>query len=171
MPSGKIDPRYGDPSANAPPWDDIERLLVNAQLYWIITVRADGRPHAVPVVGVWQNEAFAFCTGSEEQKQRNLDVNRRVAVTTGSTGVNGWDHGKDVVVEGTALRLTSADDLQELAEAWYAKYGEAWAFEVRGQGFAELGSSGEAGGAWVYRVVPEKVIVFGESHGQTTYGF
>ena len=89
MTTGHIDPRYGDASATAPPWADIERLLTNAQLYWIITVRADGRPHAVPLVGVWHDGAFAFCTGSDEQKQRNLDANPLLAVTTGSTGVAG----------------------------------------------------------------------------------
>ena len=62
MTTGKIDPRYGNTSATAPPWDDIERLLTDAQLYWIITVRTDGRPHAVPLVGVWHDGAFAFCT-------------------------------------------------------------------------------------------------------------
>jgi Pyridoxamine 5'-phosphate oxidase len=62
MTTGKIDPRYGDAAATAPPWDDIERLLTDAQLYWIITVRTDGRPHAVPLVGVWHDGAFAFCT-------------------------------------------------------------------------------------------------------------
>jgi nitroimidazol reductase NimA-like FMN-containing flavoprotein (pyridoxamine 5'-phosphate oxidase superfamily) len=173
MPTGRIDPRYGDPSATAPPWEDIERLLANAQLYWIITVRADGRPHAVPLVGVWHDGAFAFCTGSDEQKARNLDANPRVAVTTGSTGVNGWDTGKDVVVEGTAARVTESDALQVLANAWYAKYGDDWNFEVRGQEFVELSHSGGStdGGAWVYRVPAAKVIAFGDGHGQTTYRF
>jgi len=173
MTTGVIDPRYGDPSATPPPWRDIERLLADAQLYWIITVRADGRPHAVPLVGVWQDGAFAFCTGAEEQKQRNLDVNPQVAVTTGSTGANGWDSGKDVVVEGTAVRVTDAEDLQRLAEAWFAKYGDDWRFEVRGQEFVELSDSGGSteGGARVYRVAPAKVIAFGDSHGQTTYRF
>src|SRR4051794_26853147 len=124
MTTGQIDPRYGDASATAPPWEEIEELLTNAQLYWIITVRRDGRPHAVPLVGVWHDGAFAFCTGAEEQKQRNLDANGRVAVTTGSTGANGWDSGKDVVVEGTAVRVTDADALQSLADAWLAKYGD-----------------------------------------------
>ena len=50
MTVGRIDPRYGDVSATAPPWDEIEQLLTEAQLYWIITVRTDGRPHAVPLV-------------------------------------------------------------------------------------------------------------------------
>ena len=64
-------------------------------------MRADGRTHAVPLVGVWREGAFAFCTGPEEQKHRNLEGNPHVAVTTGSTGAHGGGTGKDVVVEGS----------------------------------------------------------------------
>jgi nitroimidazol reductase NimA-like FMN-containing flavoprotein (pyridoxamine 5'-phosphate oxidase superfamily) len=173
MTIGQIDPRYGDASATPPPWADIERLLTDAQLYWIITVRADGRPHAVPLVGVWRDGAFVFCTGPEEQKQRNLDANAHVAVTTGSTGARGWDSGTDVVVEGTAVRVTDADELQRLADAWFAKYGDDWRYEVRNDEFVELSRSGGStdGGAWVYRVRPAKVLAFGGAHGQTAYRF
>jgi len=173
MTTGKIDPRYGDASATPPPWDDIERLLTEAQLYWIITVRADGRPHAVPLVGVWHDGAFAFCTGPDEQKARNLDANAQVAITTGSTGANGWANGRDVVVEGTAVRVTEAGALQTLADAWFAKYGDDWKFEPRGEEFVEISNSGDGtdGGAWVYRVEPAKVMVFGDAHGQTKYRF
>src|SRR3954468_20775393 len=111
MTTGKIDPRYGNASATAPGWEEITRLLTDAQLYWIITVRADRRPHAVPLVGVWHDGAFAFCTGAEEQKQRNLAGNSQVAGTTGSTGAHGWDSGRDVVVEGTAVRVTDPGTL------------------------------------------------------------
>src|ERR671920_1595149 len=164
MTTGVIDPRYGDASAAAPPWADIERFLTDAQLYWIITVRADGRPHAVPLVGVWQDGAFTFCTGPDEQKHRNLEANPHVAVTTGSTGGNGWDNGKDVVVEGTAVRVTDPEALEGLAAAWFAKYGDDWKFEVRGQEFVELSHSGAGGGggALVYQVRPDKVLVFGD---------
>ena len=173
MTTGEIDPRYGDPSAVAPPWADIERLLVDAQLYWIITVRADGRPHAVPLVGVWHDGSFAFCTGPQEQKQRNLDVNQQVAVTTGTTGAHGWQSGKDLVVEGTAVRVTDSQSLHSLAAAWSDKYGDDWRFAVRGEEFVELSDSGgsTSGGAWVYRVATAKVIAFGDGHGQTTYRF
>ena len=173
MTTGVIDPRYGDPAATPAPWSEVERLLMDAQLYWIITVRADGRPHAVPLVGIWQDGAFAFCTGSDEQKQRNLDVNTHVAVTTGNTGANGWSRGKDVVVEGTAVRVTDTEALRTLAAAWFAKYGDDWKFDVRGQEFVELSDSGASteGGARVYRVAPDKVIAFGDGHGQTTYRF
>jgi nitroimidazol reductase NimA-like FMN-containing flavoprotein (pyridoxamine 5'-phosphate oxidase superfamily) len=167
--TGHIDPRYGDGSATAPRWDTVERLLTDAQLYWIVTVRADGRPHAVPLVGVWHDGAFAFCTGPDEQKHRNLEGNKQVAVTTGSTGAQGWRSGKDVVVEGTAVRVTDAETLQTLADAWAAKYAEDWRFAVRGEEFVEISHSGGStgGGAWVYRVEPAKVMVFGDEHGQT----
>lgn len=173
MTTGTIDPRYGNASATAPPWEDIERLLTEAQLYWIVTVRADGRPHAVPLVGVWHDGAFVFCTGSQEQKQRNLDANPHVAVTTGSTGARGWNVGKDVVVEGDAVRVTDAGTLQTLADAWFAKYGDDWKFAVRGDEFVELSDSEGTteGGAWVYRVAPGKVLAFGDDHGQTAYRF
>ena len=112
-------------------------------------------------------------TGPEEQKQRNLDANPHVAVTTGTTGASGWNSGKDIVVEGTAVRVTAPEALQALANAWFAKYGEDWRFEVRGEEFVELSHSGGSteGGARVYRVSPAKVIAFGDAHGQTTYHF
>ncbi len=171
MMTGTVDPRYGDASVAAPPWEHVERLLTDAQLYWIVTVRADGRPHAVPVVGVWHEGAFAFCTGAAEQKQRNLDSDARVAVTAGTTGAGGWDSGTEVVVEGTAVRVTDPAALRALAGAWFAKYGDDWRFAVRDQEFVETSSSGGStgGGARVYRVAPAKVILFGGAHGQTTY--
>ena len=53
------------------------------------------------------------------------------------------------------------------------QYGDDWRFEVRGQEFVEVSSSGGSteGGAWVYRVAPEKVLVFGDEHGQTRFRF
>jgi hypothetical protein len=78
-----------------------------------------------------------------------------------------------VVVEGSAVRVTDPDDLQELADAWFAKYGDDWHFAVRGDEFVELSHSGGGteGGARVYRVAPDKAIAFGGDHGQTTYRF
>ena len=52
-----------------------------------------------------------------------------------------------------------------------AKYADDWRYAVRGEEFVELGHSGGSahGGAWVYRVEPAKVMVFGDGHGQTRY--
>jgi hypothetical protein len=69
--------------------------------------------------------------------------------------------------------VTDAEALHALADAWFAKYGEDWKFEVRGAEFVKLSHSGgnTAGGAWVYRVAAAKVLVFGDAHGQTAYRF
>ena len=173
MVTGHIDPRYGDAAATAPDWADVERRLTDAQLYWLVTVRADGRPHAVPLCGCWHDGAFAFCTGAEEQTMRNLAANRRVAVTAGPLGAGGWASGKDIVVEGTAERVTAETTLRTLAQAWADKYDGDWRWEVRDEQFFELTDSGGGGegGAQVFRVTPAKVMVFGDEHGQTTYRF
>src|SRR5215217_3898435 len=116
MTTGTIDPRYGNASATAPAWSDIDQLLAEAQLYWIVTVRADGRPHAVPLCGVWREGAFWFCTGDAEQKMRNLEHDPHVTVLAGPLGAGGWSSGKDIAVEGVAERVTDDAVLRSLAE-------------------------------------------------------
>ena len=163
MTTGQMDQRFGHPAATAPPWESVEALLREAELYWLTTVRADGRPHVTPVVGVWTGGAFAFCTGAGEQKHVNLQHSPRVAVTTGS---NAWRSGTDVVIEGVAERVTGADRLWPLADAWVLKYGDDWAWEADDEGFTD----GDGTRPWVYVVRPAKVIAFGKDpHAQTTY--
>lgn len=163
MTTGKIDLRFSDPAANALPWESVEALLEEAQLYWLTTVRSDGRPHVTPLVGVWSDGQFAFCTGVGEQKHVNLQHSPLVAVTTGS---NGWKSGTDVVVEGTALRITGRENLRPRAEAWRRKYGDDWAWDADDEGF----TAGDGTRPWVYVVTPAKVIGFGKDpHSQTVY--
>jgi nitroimidazol reductase NimA-like FMN-containing flavoprotein (pyridoxamine 5'-phosphate oxidase superfamily) len=173
MTIGTIDPRYGDTSATPPTWSDIDRRLTEAQLYWIVTVRRDGRPHAVPLCGVWDDGAFYFCTGDAEQKMRNLEHDPHVTVLAGPLGADGWDRGKDIAVEGVAERVADEELLRALAEEWRTKYHGDWAWEVRDQRFFELTHQGDGSGdgALVFRVPPSKVLVFGDEHGQTTYRF
>ena len=47
-----IDPRYSDPNAVATPWEETCRVLETAEQFWLSTGRADGHPHATPVVAV-----------------------------------------------------------------------------------------------------------------------
>ena len=56
-PVTKIDPRFSDPDAVATDWDETRRVLETAELFWISTVRADGRPHVTPLVAVWLDGA------------------------------------------------------------------------------------------------------------------
>jgi len=158
-----IDERFSDPSADATPWSEAARVLTEAELYWITTVRSDGRPHVTPLVAVADGEVVHFTTGLTEQKARNLEHNPHVALTTGN---NTWDRGLDVVVEGTAVRVTDQAELRRIADAYVAKYGSAWEFEVGDGVFVH----GEGNDAAVFRIEPNKVLAFAkEPHAQTRY--
>jgi hypothetical protein len=134
----------------------------SAELYWLTTVREDGRPHTVPLVGVWVDGRFAFCTGASEQKYRNLEHGAAVTVVTGT---NTWQSGLDVVVEGTAKRAVGRETLKALADAYRAKYGDDWNFAVDDELFDPDGTS-----AHVFLVSPAKVLAFAKSpHGQTRF--
>jgi Pyridoxamine 5'-phosphate oxidase len=57
---GTIDIRFSDPDAGSTPWDETGAALARVELYWITTVRADGRPHVTPLIGVWHDSAMHF---------------------------------------------------------------------------------------------------------------
>lgn len=154
-PDTELDPRYSSPGAGPARWADAQRLLSGAELYWLTTVRPDGRPHVTPLIGVWWQGALHFCTGAEERKARNLAASAEVVLTTGT---NTWAEGFDVVVEGRADRVTNEARLTALAEAWEAKYGSVWHFDVADGVF--VGAQGNR--AQVFAVFPRTVFGFGK---------
>lgn len=161
-PTGEIDRRFSQPEAAPTPWAATMHVLENAELYWLTTVRRDGRPHVTPLIAVEHEGAMHFATGFREQKYRNLEQNDRVALTTGN---NTWARGLDVVVEGRAVRVVERDELQRIADAYEQKYGGDWHFDVGDGGFGE----GETAAA-VLRIEPVKVMAFAKQpHAQTTY--
>jgi nitroimidazol reductase NimA-like FMN-containing flavoprotein (pyridoxamine 5'-phosphate oxidase superfamily) len=161
-----LDQRFSDPDAVAADWEQTRRVLEEAQLFWITTVRADGRPHVTPLVAVWLDEAIHFCTGDTEQKFVNLTGNKHVILTTGS---NQWDRGLDVVVEGDAVQVTDDDTLKRLALAWQAKWDGQWQYQVYDGSFHH-DENGEA--VPVFAVKPTKVLAFGKgSFSHTSHRF
>jgi len=156
-PVTELDTRFSDPDAVATGWDETRRVLETAELFWISTVRADGRPHVTPLVAVWLDGAIHFTTGATEQKAINLRGNPHVILTT---GCNHWDGGLDVVVEGDAIRLTDDDVLTRLSEAWVTKWDGRWHFEARSGGFHHKGG----GEALVFSVTPTKILAFTKGH-------
>jgi len=164
QPSVTLDSRFSDPHAASIDWQSTVAILEAAQLSWITTVRADGRPHVTPLVSVWLDNAAHFTTGPAEQKAINLAHNPFVAITT---GCNTWDHGVDIVIEGAATRVTDTPTLHRLAEAWRSKWTGQWQFEVGKDVFTH-----EGGQALVFRVVPDKILAFGKDpFSQTRYRF
>jgi general stress protein 26 len=153
-PVTEIDPRFSDPDATATGWEETRRALEEAELFWICTVRGDGRPHVTPLVAVWLDGAIHFCTGAAEQKAANLRGNPHVILTT---GCNRWDGGLDVVVEGDAVQVTDQDLLERLAQAWATKWDGRWRFEARDGALHH-----EAGEALAFSLRPTKVLAFGK---------
>jgi nitroimidazol reductase NimA-like FMN-containing flavoprotein (pyridoxamine 5'-phosphate oxidase superfamily) len=147
-----LDHRFSDPRATATGWDETLAALEAAELFWISTVRADGRPHVTPLVAVWADGAVCFSTGAGEQKFANLRGNPHVVLTT---GCNSWDRGLDVVVEGEAVVVTDEDALNRIAAKFTTKWEGRWQWEVRDGFFYPLGGGGAA---TVFSVTPARVF-------------
>ncbi|HLW01898.1 MAG TPA: pyridoxamine 5'-phosphate oxidase family protein [Ktedonobacterales bacterium] len=161
-----IDARYSDPEAVATPWEETRRVLESAELFWVVTVRADGRPHMTPLVAVWLDGALHFCTGSNEQKALNLHGNPHVILATGSIQ---WNAGLDLVFEGDAVQVTDEDRLKRLAEVWTTKWDGRWQYEIRNGAFRGEGVESIP----VFSVTPTRVFAFAEGpcFGQTRHKF
>jgi general stress protein 26 len=162
-PAAKLDTRFSDPGSSATAWIETRRLLEDAQLFWITTVRADGGPHVSPLVAVWLDDTLYFSTGGTEQKALNLRSNPNVVLTT---GCHSWDHGVDVVVEGPAVQVSDDTLLGRLTAEWSAKWDGRWRYETHDGLFHHPGGAD----ALVYAVHPNKVIAFGKgTFTHTTY--
>lgn len=166
-PATNITP-FSDPRATATGWEETRRALEGAELFWLSTVRADGRPHVTPVVAAWAEDAIWFSTGAGEQKFANLRANPHVVMTT---GCNRWDGGLDVVVEGDAVQVTDDAVLARVAQAFASKWDGRWRWTARDGAFRDTDSGG--GEAMVFSVVPVKVFAHakGDPFGETRHRF
>ena len=78
------------------PWSWAEERLVRNRNYWVVTASAKGRPHALPVWGVWlpDSSSFAFSCAPTSRKARNMQANPQVVFTVDDTveciSVEGW---------------------------------------------------------------------------------
>jgi hypothetical protein len=164
-PVAQLDARFSSGDATAVAWERARAELERAGVYWLTTVRADGRPHVTPLIAVWVGDALYFCTGPTEQKAKNLSHSTHCIVTT---GCNALDEGFDVVVESDAVRVLDDAELKPIADAYEQKYGSTWHFDVRDGAFRH-----EAGEAWVFKLAPAKAFGFGkgEPYSQTRYRF
>ncbi len=166
-PITSLDDVYSDPAAVAVAWEATRAIIESAELFWLTTVREDGRPHVTPVVAAWANDAIWFSTGADEQKFANLRANPHVVLTTGCSD---WDSGVDVVVEGVAIQVTDDAVLGQIVSAFHKRWDGRWQFTVRDGRFR--GSDG-SGGAEVFVVGPVKVFAHakGDPFGATSHRF
>ncbi len=110
-------PGYGLPKTDRGllPWVWAERRLARSHNYWLISVRPNGRPHAMPVWGIWVDGAFYFSTGRESRKARNLALNASCVVCSELAD-------EAVIVEGVAEKVTDKKLQARLARPYHTKY-------------------------------------------------
>lgn len=154
-PVAELDQAYSSEGATATPWSEGRSRLEKAEIYWLSTVRPDGRPHVTPMVGVWVEGAMYFSTGPEERKAKNLEHNGACVITTGCNDVS---KGLDLVIEGEVSRVLDNSKLKRVADAYSAKYEAPFRFTVK-----DFAMEGEGGKALVFEVIPTKA--FGYARG------
>ena len=160
-----LDTRFSDAGATATAWDETRQLLETAELFWIVTVRTDGRPHVTPLVAVWLDGALYFSTGAGEQKAINLQSNAHVLLMTGCST---WNEGHDVMVEGDATQVTDDALLTRLAAVWATKWDGRWHYKARNGSFHHT----RGGSVLVFTVIPAKVLAFAKgTFSQTRHRF
>jgi PPOX class probable F420-dependent enzyme len=115
---------------NNPKHVHIDQRLRSEPIIWLSTVRADGRPHLVPVWFLWDGSTILIFSQPDNQKIRNLRQNVNVALALEAT-----NDGEDVAIfEGTAALLDEKTaDL--ITSAYIEKYGkmmEAMGWQAEG---------------------------------------
>ena len=112
-------PDYGvdTPAWRPLPWSWAAERLVANRNFWVVTVSAQGRPHALPVWGVWDegDRRFAFSCSPRARKARNLAANPHAVIMTESTV-------ECLSVEGTAAPVGEDERLEQWIERMLAKY-------------------------------------------------
>ena len=113
-------PDYGirgpDEGSGLLPWSWAEQRLAGSRNYWVTSLWPDGRPHLMPVWGVWDGAALWFSSGRRSRKARNLAADARCVVAT-------EDANEPVVLEGTADVVRDRGEIERVAELMDVKYG------------------------------------------------
>jgi hypothetical protein len=158
--------RYGDAALEwsrardalaGPPTPDVTHFLG--------TCRPDGTPHAAGVGAQWLDDDLYFTSSPAARKARDLAVNPRCTISVRLPGI-------DLVLDGTAARVTDPPTLERVA-AGYRDGG--WPAQVDGDALTAPFSAPSAGPPpWqVYRFTFHTVVGVAtqEPNGATRWRF
>jgi Pyridoxamine 5'-phosphate oxidase len=135
--------------------------------YWLATVHPDGRPHVMPLGVDWMDGALYFSTGANTRKAKNLAHNPQCVITVAT-------HDFDIVVEGSATRVTDPALVARIARMYQA---QGWPATVSDDGVsltAEYSAPSAGRPPYiVYEVTPKTVFALGtaEPYGATSFRF
>jgi hypothetical protein len=167
---------YGAPTI---PWEKVRDVLsrtipqepgaggLDRHTCWLATVRPDGRPHVMPLGVLQLDGAFYFTSGAGARKAKNLAQDPHCVITVATRDF-------DLVLEGTAVKVTDPAEVARVAEAFRA---DGWPASVdeSGTSLTAAYSAPSAGPPpWdVYEFTPETVYALGASEpgGATRWRF
>ncbi|WP_142146487.1 pyridoxamine 5'-phosphate oxidase family protein [Streptomyces sp. SLBN-31] len=147
---------FSAPGARATPWASALAVLAEAEVFWLSTVRPDGRPHVTPLLAAWSLGRMCFTTGHQERKARNLERNPRCVLTTGTNALT----GVDVVIEGSAYPVEERSEREVAATDFERKYGPHLT-SPEGTWYG-LGEAVIGGDVRLYRIEPAVGFAFGK---------
>ena len=137
------------------PWALARERLANpapGQTSWLATVRPDGRPHLMPIIAFWIEDAFHFVVSGATRKGRNLAADGRGVIATGNTTLPSLD----LVVEGHAKPLDDEAAVRRITEMLN---GNDWPLEARGvQVYGPNAPTAGPPPYSIYRMVPSKAF-------------
>jgi nitroimidazol reductase NimA-like FMN-containing flavoprotein (pyridoxamine 5'-phosphate oxidase superfamily) len=119
-------------------WSQIEAGLVkgitqvpdtggpNRHTCWLTTINADGSPHVTGIGALWADGSFWFETGEGTRKGKNLARDPRCVLSVAT-------HDFDLVVEGTASKISDPQIVAAMAARWAA---DGWPARVDDSGQA-----------------------------------
>jgi nitroimidazol reductase NimA-like FMN-containing flavoprotein (pyridoxamine 5'-phosphate oxidase superfamily) len=139
---------------NGLPWAwALERLAANRN-FWVTTVSAAGKPHSMPVWGVWDPESneFGFSCAPTAKKLKNISANPYACIAIDNTV-------ECVSVQGKISILTNQDPGREV---WIALLVEKYGAETS----ADLASFMQSNS--VVRFVP--IVAFGIIEREEEFG-
>ncbi len=142
-----IPAEYGTPSRLLD-WGVVAARLRDARHYWLATVRPDGRPHVVPLDGLWLDGRWHFGGSPTTVKHRNLLANPNATLHLD-------DASSAVIVDGRCeIEKPPVEEARRLVAASEAKYGYAVPVDTYRQG------------VWALR--PRRVLAWTELHVDAT---
>jgi Pyridoxamine 5'-phosphate oxidase len=113
-------------------WPAVRAKLEEAMNYWLVSVRPDGRPHAIPTDGMWLDRSWHFGGAPQAVHMRNVAHHPDVVVHIG-------DGSWAVIVEGRARWMSPDQDLaRRIAEA--GKKYEVYGYAPKAEDYLEGGT-------------------------------
>ncbi len=98
----------------------------NRHTCWLTTINADGSPHVTGIGALWADGSFWFETGEGTRKGKNLARDPRCVLSVAT-------HDFDLVVEGTASKISDPQIVAAMAARWAA---DGWPARVDDSGQA-----------------------------------